>query len=632
MTAPIQIEGGEVLANLEERTITGRLIPFGEEGRTNVGRFMVEAGALDISDAIADPSIISLNLDHDPTRNVGRATRVWQQADGVYCSWAIARTRDGDTALADALDPARTAGRKRVSGEFGPAVIRAGKLVAGRAKLWGSGLVPMGAFPGAMVLAADTPDSEESEVVEGEVINTNHTDEVYTDETGREYRRIYDSETVDTGDGTQTITTITETTSDNTNTDPTESDDNEEELTVTAAAIPTTQRTGAPGATTAQRGPSKRDVFAAIATFRDPEAVDRAAATRVLAALSDITAPALLDGGKVARPLWMDQIYQGIPYVREYVGLGNLGNDITLGGKEGYTLHRGTPAAPANRLGGTWAGNKSAIASGTGFTKSHESFLQRYAFGADVGRELFDLDGGAGAIAAFFGLVAEDELQWSDERALETWRMVGGLPVANKAYPAVAGNDYPTSLGQVIQGILAVKAKKADKRRDVPTFIIANEIAYEQLIYTPKDLVPEFVNFTASTDWQGTGDGLRLVVGDTGITSTSSVIVGAGLAVDFDELSGGPLRIDALDIAKGGVDQALHGYLQTFIKRSEAVVHVGTSDARANTFAYEVGDLAKAGAATYQAVAAGTSDAAAPAAPAVGETVTDGTVTWKRLA
>ncbi|NLA34668.1 MAG: hypothetical protein GX868_03150, partial [Actinobacteria bacterium] len=395
--------------------------------------------------------------------------------------------------------------------------------------------------------------------------------------------------------------------------------------------IPGTHRPGG-AARTRDRSPSKEQVFAAIAAARNPLTRGDARARAVLAALSDVTTPGLLTGGKVARPLWVDQMYQGIEYEREYLPLGTVGTEISLGGKEGYTLHRGTAAAPVASLGGTWAGNKTAIPSGTGFTKSHESFLQRFAFGADIGREFFDLDGGAGAIAAFMALVMEDHLMWSDARALETWRIVAGLPVEPKVYPGVDGHDYAGAVGQVIQGILAVKAKKADGRRDVPTFIIANELAYEELLYTPKDLLPEFVNFTAGTDWSGSGDGLRLVVGDTGIESTSSVIVGAGAAVDFDELSGGPLRIDALDIAKGGVDEAIHGYLQTFIKRTESVVQIGAPDLRAAEANYEIGQLAKAGAYTYQALNAGTTDVAAPTAPAIGQTVADGTVTWKRLA
>ena len=112
MNDTVHIEGGQVLANLEDRTLTARLIPFNEEGRTNVGRFMVEAGTVDISESVADPSIIGLNLDHVQWNGVGRATRVWEQPDGVYASWSVAKTPAGDAALADAVSPAGR--RKRV--------------------------------------------------------------------------------------------------------------------------------------------------------------------------------------------------------------------------------------------------------------------------------------------------------------------------------------------------------------------------------------------------------------------------------------------------------------------------------------------------------------------------------------
>lgn len=603
-TRTVQIEGGNVLASLEDRTLTGLLLPYGEEGRTNVGRFTVEAGAVTIP---ADPNVAGLNLDHDRFQPVGRATRIWEEPAGVMATFEIARTPEGDAALTDPT-------RRCLSAEFTTG-IKDGKATGGR--LVGAALVARGAFPSAQVLAEDTPDEEVT--ASDTTVTEDHTETVYTDEDGHTYRRVYDA----------TTTTII--------TPPTEQ---EHEVTATATtaettptAIPPTQRPDAPKAPAARTEVSAREVFAAFAAVRDPLALSNppADAVKVLAALSDITTTGLLNGGQVARPNWLGQLYQGIPYEREYITLGNLGTDITYAGKQGYTLHRGTAASPVDRLGGTWAGNKTEIPSGTGFTKGQSSTLARYAFGADIAREFFDLPGGEEAIEAFFRLVLEDHLIWADERALATWRLVAGLPIAPATYPSVDGHDYENALGQVIQGLLAVKAKKSDLRRDTPTFIIANQLAYEQLIYTPKDLVPEFVSFTASTDWQGTGDGLRLVVGDTGIESTSSVIVGAGKAVEFDELPGGPLHIDALDLARGGVDRAIHGYLQTFEVRPEAVVQVGTPDNRANATAYKVGDLARVSAIVYQAVTAGTTSGSAPTAPAVGATVVDGTVTWRRL-
>ena len=625
----IQIEGGEVLANFDDRTLTGLLLPYGEEGRTNVGRFTVMAGDIEIP---ADPSVVSLNEDHDRFAPLGRATRLWETTAGIMATFLIGRTPAGDAALTDPT-------RRCLSAEFKTGIKNGratGGILAAAAK------VARGAFPSAQVLAADAELDEETATIEpGEqaTVAEDHSEVVYTDEDGKQYRRVYDSVTTEvaTTDGIET--TITTTITEEATEAPAEVDTEKENQEVTASAIvPATARAGAPTAdtvTTTKTGPSAASVLAAFAATRRPildqagkEAKD--AAALVLAELQDITED-LIAGGDVARPTWLGQLYQGIPYEREYIVLGTLGTDITYAGKQGYTLHRGTADAPVNRLGAPYAGNKAPISSGVGFTKGQSSDLFEWAFGADIARKFFDLPGAEEAVEAFFRLVLEDHLQWSDGVALEVWRTTAGLPVAAKAYPGVDGHDYANALGMVIQGILAVKAKKADGRRDKPTFILANELAYEELIYTPKDLVPEFVNFTASTDWQGSGDGLVLVVGDTGITSTPSVIVGSGKAVEFDELPGGPLKIDALDLANGGIDKAIQGYLQVFIVREEAVVHIGVADARANATNYEVGDLAKAAAVVYQAVSAGKSSGAVPDAPAVGATVDDGTVTWKRL-
>lgn len=632
----IQIEGGEVLASLEDRTVTGLVVPYGEKGRTNVGQFEVEAGVIRIP---ADPGVVGMNVDHDRFDPRGYATRLWETSAGIMASLTFARTPEGDAALADARNPHGK--RRRLSGEFRTG-IKNGKATGGM--LSGVALVERGAFPSAMVLAADTPEAEEEataiEPGDQATVAEDHSEVIYTDADGKKYRRVYDSVTTEAATDSGTETTITTTITEEETDAPAEVETEQENHEVTASAIvPATARAGAP--TTAaiaadkNTGPSAAEVLAAFAATRRPildaaskDAKD--AAEGVLAALQDITDD-LVAGGDVARPQWLGQLYQGIPYEREYIVLGTLGTGITYAGKQGYTLHRGTEAAPVNHLGERYAGNKAAISSGVGFTKGQTSDLFEWAFGADIARKFFDLPGAEEAVEAFFRLVLEDHLIWSDTVALETWRTVAGLPTAAKAYPGIDGHDYANTMGMVIQGILAVKAKKKDGRRDTPTFIIANELAFEELIYTPKDLIPEFVKFTASTDWQGSGDGLVLVVGDTGITSTPSVIVGSGKAVEFDELPGGPLKIDALDLANGGVDKAIHGYLQVFIVRGEAVVHIGTADARANTTDYEVGDLAKVNAVVYQAVVAGTSGAAAPTAPAVGETVDDGSVTWKRL-
>lgn len=628
----IQFEAGDVLANLEERTITALLLPYGEEGRTNIGRFQVEAGSVDIP---ADPSVVGLNLDHERPSVVGRATKLWEEDRGVMATFSIAKTPDGDAALADAVDPKGK--RRKMSAEFGPSYIKAGRLVKGTARLWGAALVQAGAFPSAQVLAADTPadelpEGEQPPADEPTETTATNVDE-FIDEDGKKHKRTTTTTTRAEPDGEGgTKTTITE----KTVLEEPDAEAPAEEEEEPPVGVPNTLA-ASKAATTNPRPVDLRQVYASIAALRaNPE--DKSAHD-VLAALTDITISGAnaLPATDVLRPNWVGQMYAGIPYVREYLPLGNLGTDISAAGKKGFTVNRGTTGVPilgpgGIPNGGNWDGNKADINSYNGFTETAGSSLRRFAVGHDVAREFYDLPGGAEVVEAFLKLVIEDHLYWSDMCGLYDLQVTSGVPVAADTadYPA----DYPAALGMLIQGILAVKARKADGRRDVPTYAIANDEAYKALVYAAggAEHLPEFVSIAISTNSEGTVDGnVQVVQGDTGITGSESVQVGAKRAVEFDELAGGPLIVNALELAKGGIDRAVHGYLQTFPVREEAVVLIGTPEARANATAYPLGRLIKAGAVVYRVVVAGVSGAAAPAAPAVEATVADGTATLLRL-
>jgi hypothetical protein len=568
----IEYEGGEVLASLEERTVTGLLVPFNELGQTNAGRFMVEAGSLALP---SDPSVITLNLDHDRSQNVGRASRVWEEPRGIFATFHVASTPEGDAYLADVTSP--TGERKRLSGEFHTAIM-AGKAVKGSGRLWGGAAVRMGAFPSAMVLAEDRS-SASKYITE------------YTDESGVTWRRVEETVTTttdtDTGVEMTSVTTVTEETA-----GEQEAPVAEETTTVEAGAVPLTQNP-APAAVTLQRGPDLATVFASIATIRNKltrrqerEAAEAVLATlpdthMILAALSDVTpggATPLTAAGIIQHD-WVGQIAQGTAYNREYINLCNLGSQISLGGKKGYKVHRGTAASPVTgNFDGEYAGNKSELKSYKGFTTPHTSVLDQFAVAEDIARAFYDLPGGAEAVAAFLSLIVEDHLVWSDTVALEYIVETAGAPITPNT--AAYSTAYPEAVGMLLQGIITLKRKKADGRRDNPSFAIANDAAYEEIIYAAggAENLPAFINIAMNTLGEGSADGVQVVTGDTGIEDTSSVIVGADYAIDFDEPAGGPLLIDALDIAKGGVDKAVHGYLQTFVKRPEAIVLIGEAD------------------------------------------------------
>ncbi|MDF2575845.1 MAG: hypothetical protein K0S05_2757 [Agromyces sp.] len=569
----IQFEGGEVLANLEDRTITGLLIPFGEEGRTNIGRFMVEAGAVELP---ADPSIVSLNLDHDRSKNVGRAVRLWEEPRGVMATYSIAKTTEGDAALADALDP--NGKRRKLSGEFGPAMIRAGKLVAGHAKAWGSALVEAGAFPSAQVLAADTPDVPEPvEPAADSGANPEHLEvEVaelpadITATTPAGDTAIYTpepapAETNQEGGSTVTATAVVS-------------------AEVRPASIPATLLSGASAqvlASAPEQAYELGQVFGAMAQVKG--GIQDADAMAVLAALSDIKV-GTLDSAGVVQHSWVGKVWQGKTYARKFIDLATHGTNISIGGKKGFKLDQGTALVAA------WAGNKVELPSGTATTTVISSTLRKYGFAADIAREFYDLPGGAEVIEAFVRGVVDSYAKVSDLDALNdivktaAWNGSGafGSNVLGVQAPGTYPTQYTDSLGQLIQGIEAVT--DAD---DTPSFAIANAAAWNELIYTPKDLIPEFVSFNFNTDGTGTADGKVTVVkapasgftlGANVYTTAPAVVVGAKQAIEFDEIGETPVQLDALDIAKGGIDKAVIGYLQTFIVRPESVVLVGTKN------------------------------------------------------
>ncbi|MCG2797722.1 MAG: hypothetical protein L6367_04190 [Cellulomonas sp.] len=128
------------------RTLSYRLLPFGETGRTSAGAVTVDAGAL----TVPDGQMVA-NLEHDPTRPVGWMTAA-EDTSGLTATVTLAQT----TTASDVLAEARAGLRTGISVEVLDPVIRDGRLLAGR--LTGAGLVAAPAFPSAQLRAADAGD------------------------------------------------------------------------------------------------------------------------------------------------------------------------------------------------------------------------------------------------------------------------------------------------------------------------------------------------------------------------------------------------------------------------------------------------------------------------------------------
>ena len=149
--ADVQIQAGSLYADLTERIVTGLLLPYGELGQTNLGKFSVKPGAVTIP---SDPDVVTLNVQHEREEPVGRAVELTETPAGIVGTFRIAKTDEGDTVLAEIAEGTRS----KLSAEVKNVVIRSREAVAG--VLFGAAVVEQGAFPSAALMAEYAADTE----------------------------------------------------------------------------------------------------------------------------------------------------------------------------------------------------------------------------------------------------------------------------------------------------------------------------------------------------------------------------------------------------------------------------------------------------------------------------------------
>ena len=117
-------------ADVAKRTLTGRILPFGEIGTPNIGRTKFLPNSLNYG----QPSDVRLNLEHDRTKVLGKATEIWQEGDNLMASFRIANTTAGSDVLVEAVEGLRSGFSVEVAAadftvEDGVTVISKGDLV-----------------------------------------------------------------------------------------------------------------------------------------------------------------------------------------------------------------------------------------------------------------------------------------------------------------------------------------------------------------------------------------------------------------------------------------------------------------------------------------------------------------------
>ena len=168
----------ELTANVEERTISGKIVPAGtgEVGNTSAGKVVFEKDAIALPD---DPKTIKLLNQHDMKQPLGKATSFVSQDDGIYASFKISRSNRGSEALILAEEGLQSG--LSVGVEVIKSKTKGGVMHVSAARLFEVSLVTEPAFKSATVIdvaAEETPEAvEEIQPTESEtaVENTPET-------------------------------------------------------------------------------------------------------------------------------------------------------------------------------------------------------------------------------------------------------------------------------------------------------------------------------------------------------------------------------------------------------------------------------------------------------------------------
>jgi HK97 family phage prohead protease len=148
----------DITCNAEERTITGKIVPFGNEiGYTSAGKVVFAKGSIEIPDS-PKPKLL---LEHDPKKPIGRLMSYEETEDGIYATFKVSNTTRGNDALIEASEELRSGlsvGVEVIDSKREGGVI---KVIASR--MYETSLVQAAAFKSAEVLSVA---ASEDEVVE----------------------------------------------------------------------------------------------------------------------------------------------------------------------------------------------------------------------------------------------------------------------------------------------------------------------------------------------------------------------------------------------------------------------------------------------------------------------------------
>lgn len=502
MPALTLLASGPLTASLDDRTLTGTLLPFDQVGRTNLGHLTASAdSALDLA------AVVPLNTEHVSTAVIGKAVRIEKTTGGFTAAFSVLQTRAGDDALAEAAAGLRAC----LSVEVDPIVTRAGRIVSGT--IVGAALVTKPAFPDARLVAAEDtpvpdlgdqpPADDDPDDVPDVVIDGNELDGVTDVQVSAEQITITtDAARVTNPEGTP----------------------------MTASAVTVQNAALAAAQSKKHNGLDRNQLYAALAAAQ-------AGGPALAAALADITPPSILG---IEQPQYVGELWSGKAYQRKVVPLFNHA-DLTSFKVAGWRW--GTKPAV-----GLYSGNKTEIPSAAVTTEAVEIAAQRIAGGHDIDRKFRDFSN-AEFWSAYFAAMTESYAKVSD-----TYVLTQVLAAAPDITPGAVPAGVSAAMSYIVDGALAILADTDS----MPSSAVVSLALWRGLILTRTEDTLAYLNAAL-----GLEDG---TIGSFSIRPSASlagnqVLVSCKEAVTVHELGGeAPIRVEALDIARGGIDEGVFGY------------------------------------------------------------------------
>lgn len=564
----LTIETGSLLANTEQRTVEGLLLPFDELGSTSAGRVRIAP------DAVPDPddlSVLAVNVDHDQLQPVARFAYLQRAAAGLFAGFKIGKGAAGDALLAAIADPANTDAPRKLSVELRDIVRRGDVVVAG--VLTGAAFCKAGAFPSAGLLASlvvpegddptDPPAGDQTtpagagqpaQIAQQPAVDVSTLPAPAAAPAAQVAQPVTIVDAAGVAHTGQPIDPTTDPT-----TDP-EDDPMDPITTATPATAPATAPAGLhashPGAAAAAPQLTARHLFAALAAAREtrssaplqPFLEDGHAAGVLFAALQDVKAGTIAP--VASQPAWLGELWELRTVRRRIVPL--LAHKPLTGMKAAGFRWTERPKM------GRWAANKTAVPSNPVSVTPYEVEAQPFAGAHDV-----DIRFKHFTVPGFW------ESYWasmSDSYAIETdaYAFEQLAAAATDLEAAAVPTDVAAGLSYIVDGALQMIDDA------LPTFAIVAKDLWRDIVLTKSDDQLAFLSSALKLDG-GDVAGFQIV---PAALPAGQVIVGHQNAMQFHELDGVPIRVEGLDVVKGGVDPAAFGYAAAVVHDPAGIVRV----------------------------------------------------------